>query len=117
MREILLFETWSGQCPVAEFMASLTNAQQKKISWVLDIVKGEQRVPSRYLKKLVDTEGLWEVRVSYAGDAFRLLCFFDATDLVILVSGFAKKSEEIPAREIATAEQRRRDYLRRKKLT
>lgn len=73
-------------------------------------------MPTRFLKKLAGTAGLWEVRVSYGGDAFRLLCFFDGADLVVLVSGFVKKTESIPSREIATAEQRRRDYLRRKKL-
>lgn len=57
---------------------------------------------------------LWEVRADLGGDAFRLLGFWDAGQLVILTNGFAKKTRKTPAREIELAEQRKRDYLNRK---
>ncbi|TPE45059.1 hypothetical protein FJM67_16735 [Maribrevibacterium harenarium] len=44
---------------------------------------------------------------------FRLLGFFENDDLVILTHGFQKKSQKTPKREIALAQARRSDYLRR----
>jgi phage-related protein len=81
---------------------------------VLRLVEELERVPAQYFKKLESTDGLWEVRAQYAGDTFRLLGFFDEPQLVVLVSGFAKKSQKVPGREIAVAEKRRRDYWSRR---
>ena len=72
-------------------------------------------VPVPYLKKLEGTDGLWEVRTEFGGDAFRLLGFWEAGRMIILTNGFAKKTQKTPERELALAEQRRRDYLNRRK--
>jgi phage-related protein len=79
------------------------------------VVRELPRVPVRYLKKLEGREDLWEVRAEFGGDAFRLLGFWDAGRLIILTNGFAKKTQKTPEREIALAEQRKRDYLSRRK--
>lgn len=50
----------------------------------------------------------------YGGDAFRLLCFFEESAVVVVLTAFAKKTEETPLLEIQVAQQRRRDYLNRK---
>ncbi|HEY0018111.1 MAG TPA: type II toxin-antitoxin system RelE/ParE family toxin [Longimicrobium sp.] len=95
-------------------MDSLSDKERKKIYWVLKIVQEREPVPIRYLKKLVDTAGLWEVRAEYAGQAFRLLGFFDGPLLVILTNAFSKKTAHTPLSEIQIAQERRRDYLMRK---
>ena len=61
------------------------------------------------------TANLWEVRAEFGGDAFRLLGFWDTGRMVILTNGFAKKTQKTPEREIVLAEQRKRDYLNRRK--
>jgi phage-related protein len=114
MRKIVYYRTRSGRYPVKEFLDSLTAKQADKVVWVLGIVGTFKIVPVQYFKKLVDTNGLWEVRVQYAGDDYRLLGFFDEGHLVVLLSGFAKKTEETPVLEIELAHQRQRDYLSRK---
>ena len=114
MREIRFYQTWSGREPAVDFIRSLSPRQQKKVAWTLERIEQDERVSAKYLKKLSGTNGIWEVRVHVAGDAFRLLGFFDGPRLVVLVSGFAKKTEEVPQGEIETAHQRRQDYLRRK---
>jgi len=43
-----------------------------------------------------------------------LLGFFDGPKLIVLTSGFAKKTNKVPKQEIETAEERKRDYYRRK---
>jgi phage-related protein len=115
MREIQFYRTGLGACPVEEFLDSLGPKQTQKVLWVLRVVRDLPRVPVQYLKKLEGTDGLWEVRAEFGGDAFRLLGFWEAGRLIILTNGFAKKTQKTPKRELALAEQRRRDYLNRKK--
>ena len=105
----------AGACPVEEFLDSLNAKQAQKVLWVLKVVQELPRVPAQYVKKLEGTEDLWEVRTEFGGDAFRLLGFWDAGRLIILTNGFAKKTQKTPEREMALAEQRRRDHLNRRK--
>ena len=114
MREIVFYRTRTGRSPVDEFLRSLSAKQRGKIGWVVDIVRKAEQVPSEYLKKLGGTDGLWEIRASFGGDAFRLLSFFEGSSVVVVLTGFAKKTEDTPLLEIELAHQRRRDYLGRK---
>ncbi len=67
------------------------------------------------LQKLVGTEDIWEVRIEFGGDIFRLLGFFDKGNLVVLTNGFTKKTQKTPSKEIALAEKRKKEYLSRKR--
>ena len=60
--EIILYETVSGNCPVEEFLESLPSKQAQKITWVLELIEELPSIPSTYLKKLVNTDDIWEVR-------------------------------------------------------
>ena len=115
MIEIQFYRTESGACPVEEFLDGLNARQAQKVLWVLRAVRELPQVPKQYLKKLEGTVDLWEVRAEFGGDAFRLLGFWDSGRLVILTNGFAKKTQKTPEREIALAEQRKRDHLSRRK--
>lgn len=115
MRKILFYRADSGQCPVEEFLDSLDGKQAQKVTWVLQLVEELDRVPGQYFKKLVNTDAIWEVRVQAGGNIFRLLGFFDGDNLVVLAHGFQKKTQKTPAGEIALAEARKRDYLKRRR--
>jgi phage-related protein len=115
VREVRFFRSRSGRCPVEEFLDALTGKQAQKVIWVLRLIEEVDAVPAQYFKKLVGTDGLWEVRAQHGGDTFRLLGFFDGPRLLILTSGFAKKTEAIPRQEIALAEQRQQDHLSRRR--
>lgn len=114
MRQVNFYRTSSGRSPVEEFLDSLTGKQAQKVVWVLQLIEELDHVPKQYLKKLVNTEDIWEVRVQFGGNIFRLLGFFDGEELLVLTSGFAKKTQKTPRQEIATAENRKRDYLNRR---
>ena len=114
MREVHFYRTKAGHCPVEEFLNGLSGKQVQKVVWVLRLVEELEAIPSQYLKKLVGTEDLWEVRVQHGGDTFRLIGFFEGRRLLVLTSGFAKKTEKIPRQEIALAEKRRQDYQSRR---
>jgi len=114
MRNINFYRTDDGKCPVEEFLDSLSGRQAQKVAWVLQLVEELDIVPTTYLKKLVNTDGIWEVRVQVSGNIFRLLGFFEGDNLVVLNHGFQKKTQKTPSKEIKIAESRKRDYLRRK---
>ena len=115
MRTIQFYRTGAGNCPVEEFLDDLSDQDAQKVAWVLRLIERVDMVPVQYLKKLVGTDDLWEVRVQTGGKSYRLLGFFDGRVLLVLTSGFSKKQQKTPRREIDLAHQRRTDYLQRRK--
>jgi phage-related protein len=115
MRQITFYRTEAGHAPIEEFLDSLTGKQAQKVVWVLQLIEELDIVPRQYFKKLVDTAEIWEVRVQFGGNIFRLLGFFADATTLILTNGFAKKTQKTPLQEITLAEQRRRDYLARRR--
>ena len=116
MREIHFYTTASGNCPVEDFLESLSAKQAKKVTWVLSLIEDLSSIPSKYFKKLVNTDDLWEVRISYGGEIFRLLGFFDGSRLIILNHAFHKKTQKTPRNAIQIAEKRKQDYYNRRKI-
>ena len=114
MRRLILYTTENGDCPVEGFLISLTDKHQRKIAWVLKVLRELPVVHRQYFKKLIGTHDIWEVRIDSGNDTFRLLGFMDKGNLVVLTNGFAKKTERTPPAEIRLAEQRKKDYERRR---
>ena len=112
MYEVHFYKTATGKYPVEEFLDSLTSKQSQKVTWVLNLIEELPSVPQKYFKKLVNTDDIWEVRVAFGGNIFRLLGFVENGQLVMLNHAFQKKSQKTPRQEIKIAEQRKRDYLK-----
>lgn len=74
-----------------------------KIIWTFELIEELQRIPETYLKHLENTEGLYEIRVQQGGDIFRIFCFFDKKELVVLMNAFQKKDQKTPKKEIEKA--------------
>ena len=113
MREIIFYRTENDQCPVEEFLDTLSDKQVEKILWVLRVVRELERVPKQYFKSLASTNDIWEVRVQFGNNIFRILGFINGSGIV-LTNGFAKKSQKVPCKEIQIPEKRMKDYLERK---
>ena len=73
------------------------------------------RVPIQYFKKLSGTDELWECRIDVGRMAYRILCFMDSGNLVVLTNGFGKKTQKTPREEIQRAEKYRTEYVKRVK--
>jgi hypothetical protein len=83
MREIIFYSTSSGVCPVENFLDSLSGKQAQKVIWVLKLVKELELIPTKYLKKLVNTDNIWEIRIQLGDNIFRLLGFFQDNNLIL----------------------------------
>lgn len=81
-----------------------------KIVWIFDLVEDLQRVPETYLKHIENTNGLYEIRVQLGSDIFRVFCFFDKGQLVVLANGFQKKTQKTPKKEIELALKIKAEY-------
>ena len=86
-----------------EFFLQQRQKVRDKIIWTLSLIEELQRVPETYLKHIENTDGLYEIRVQVGSDIFRIFCFFDHGQLVVLANGFQKKSQKTPKQEIAKA--------------
>lgn len=93
-----------------EFFEKQNSKVKAKIIWTLDLIEDVQRIPETYLKHLEGTEGLYEIRVQLAGDIFRIFCFFDDGQLVVLANGFHKKKQRTPQKEIDKALKIKAEY-------
>jgi phage-related protein len=112
-KTVTFYRTADGKCPVQEFLDSLSGKVAQKIVWVLRLLEDMDIVPASYFKKLGGTEDIWECRIQFGSNAYRIFCFF-LNHSVVLTHGFVKKSQKTPAREIARAEAYRRDFFRRR---
>ncbi len=64
------------------------------------------RMPRKFAQKLSDD--IFELRVKQFDRIFRILFFYQPGMLIVITSGFQKKTEQAPPGEIAKAEKLRR---------
>ena len=100
---------------VEDFLDSLPGKVAQKIVWVLNLVEDLERLPAQYFCKLVDTDNIWEFRVKWGSNIYRVFAFMDGNKVVV-TNGFIKKTQKSPAHEIEKAKNYKKDYLSRRSL-
>ena len=113
MHEIQFYKDEKGNSPIKDFLEKLDSKQARKITWVLNLIEEHENIPKIYLKKMVNTNDIWEVRIQSGNNAYRLMCFRFKDKIIVLTNGFQKKSQKTPQNEILLAEKRKADWLRR----
>ena len=97
------------------FLVKQPTKVQDKIFKVIEIIETYERVPAHYLKHLTGTDGLYEARIKLGSNIWRVFCFFDKGKLVILLNGFAKKTQKTPQKEINKALKLMAEYYEEKR--
>ena len=97
-RKIIFYKSY-----FEDFFIKQRDKVKKKIIWTLELLEELDRVPEIYLKHISNTEGLFEIRIQQGSDIFRIFCFFDDRQLVIITNGFQKKTQKTPKKEIEKA--------------
>ena len=108
-RELYFFKQY-----FEEFYDTQPEKVKRKILWTFKVIEEIDRVPEVYLKYLKNTTGLYEIRVQVGNNIFRIFCFFDFDNVVVIGHGFQKKTQKTPRQEIERAEQIKRDYYESK---
>ncbi len=68
------------------------------------------RMQGKFVKKL--TKEIFELRVKQFDRIFRVLFFYQPGMLIVITSGFQKKTEQTPPSEITRAEQLRKLWMK-----
>lgn len=99
-----------------DFYKTLDNKVKGKIQYVFELIKQVNRVPKKFLAPMKGYEGLYEIRIEYESNIYRVFCCFDKGQLVVLLNGFQKKTQKTPKEEIERAMRLKDEYFKLKKL-
>lgn len=94
------------------FFETLTDKVKAKIDEVLFMITIIERVPTKFLKSIEGAKGLFEIRVEYESNIYRIFCCFDKGNLVVLFNGFHKKTQKTPLKELKKAEKLMVEYFK-----
>ena len=83
------------------FMASLSIKEQRKVDYVVSLLATQDRLPVKFIKHI--TDGLYELRVMWESNIYRVFFIFDEGTIVVLFNGFQKKTQKTPKAEIEKA--------------
>jgi phage-related protein len=92
------------------FFVQQNNRVKEKILWTIRLIEDVEVVPSIYLKSISGTDGIYEIRIQTGSDIFRIFCFFDKKNLIVIGNGFQKKTQKTPKNEIIKAIQIKLNY-------
>ena len=102
-RQILYYKNY-----FIEFLLSLEDGAKKKVAYVLDMIKTQERLNSNFVKSIRD--GIYELRASHNGNIYRAFFIFDEGNIVMLFNGFQKKTQKTPNNEIEKALKLKNEY-------
>jgi len=95
-----------------DFYNPLDKKLKEKVDYVLQIIISVERISTKFFKHLDD--GIYEIRIEYKSDIYRIFSFFDEGRLIILLHGIQKKTQKTPRKEIDRAKKLRREYYEKK---
>lgn len=90
------------------FFDSLDRLTQEKVLYGMLQLQTQERLPSKFVKYIRD--GLYELRIEWRGNIYRIFFCFDKGNIVILFNGFQKKTQKTPENEIKKALKLKAEY-------
>ena len=103
IREIITYDSYYD-----DFIATVSPEVKKKIHYIFDLLCTEDRVSKKFVEHIRD--GIYEIRITYDGDIYRIFFIFDKGKIVVLFNGFQKKTQKTPENEIQKAIKIRKEY-------
>jgi phage-related protein len=100
---VLFFKTESGNEPVREWLRSLLPEERKIIGEDIKTAQFGWPLGLPLIRKL--DRDLWEVRSTLPGRIARTI-FTVSSDVMVLLHGFVKKSQQIPETDLKLAKRR-----------
>ena len=109
-RQIIFYESY-----FQNFFLEQNSKVKEKIAYVFKLIISVQNIPSKFLKHLEGTEGLYEIRIEYENNIYRIFCCFDKGNIVVLFNAFQKKTKKTPKNEMQLATKLKNEYFNSKK--
>jgi phage-related protein len=98
---------------IEAFIEELTEKELQKIDYLLTLLRTQDRLPIKFIK--IIREGVYELRIEYNSNIYRVFFIFDEDKVVVLFNGFQKKSQKTPPNEIQKAIKIKNDYYEYKR--
>ena len=98
-----------------EFYKLLPLDVRTKVNYVLELIRTENVIPEKYFKHLTGIKGLYEIRIEYKSNIYRIFCCLNKNKLVILFNGFQKKTQKTPQKEIRQSKRIMDEYFNEQK--
>ena len=108
-REIIFYEDH-----FISFYQKQDDKLKEKIKYVLELIKQVEKIPEKFLKHITGTNRLYEIRIEYQSNIYRIFCCFDKGKLVILFNAFQKKTQNTPRNEIEKGLNLMKEYFKQK---
>ena len=105
-RQIIFFKDY-----FLDFFNQQPEKVKEKIDYVLYVVTIAVRIPQKFFQHLTGTNGLYEIRIEFQSNIYRIFCCFDDGQVVVLFNGFHKKSQKTPSGELDKAVKIMNEYF------
>ncbi len=110
MRKIKFYQE-NGKSPVLDWIMSLTDKAQIKCLGRIELLKENgNKLHRPYADFLRDD--IYELRIVHSGNQYRMLYFFNGTEIIVLTHSFLKKTKAVPTKDINKAIKRMEKYLK-----
>jgi phage-related protein len=83
------------------FLLILSQKERIKLDYIISLLETTDRVPAKFIDYIRD--GLYELRMEYNNNIYRVFFIFDEGQIVVLFNGFQKKTQKTPPSEIDKA--------------
>ncbi len=83
------------------FIATLSAKELSKLNYIISLLETEERMPVKFIKFIRD--GLYELRMEYNSNIYRVFFIFDEGQIIVLFNGFQEKTQKTPSSEIEKA--------------
>ena len=91
-----------------QFIEQLLPKELIKLNYIISLLETSDRVPIKFIKYIRD--GLYELRMEYDSNIYRVFFIFDKDCIVVLFNGFQKKTQKTPENEINIALKIKEEY-------
>jgi phage-related protein len=98
-----------------EFFNKQSEKVKDKIDYIFYLVTYADKIPKKFFDKIKGNEGLFEIRIEFESNIYRVFCCFDQGNIVVLFNGFQKKTQKTPKKEIDKALRIKNEYFELKK--
>jgi phage-related protein len=96
-----------------EFIGGLSDKEIQKVDYLLTLLRTQDRLPVKFIK--IIRESVYELRIDYNSNIYRVFFIFDEDKIVVLFNGFQKKSHKTPLGEIEKAIKIKNEYYEYKR--
>jgi len=93
----------NGRIPAREFLESLPEKHQAKIAGRIELLRQNKGILGEPYAKHIRNK-LWELRIDFGREAYRFFYCMTSKRRIVILSGFKKKSNRTPDKELEKAE-------------